>query len=543
MNRTTRRKTVVAVLATTLAATGCGINPYVRTKGIEASLPSSTIEKPRFAGDLEQAIADVDAQRLAYYDHLDKRTVQRNLLSGGLIALSAGALYYGVTASTVGPRRAVVNAGALAGGAYALGSYSNSPNTELAYLNAANDLTCLVLRTRPWLVKQDDEVAFTSAVDDLLKKTNAFDALFQKQISQSDTPRDFLRHHPFEQKMLYNARVTLRKASNFKGAVDSAGFQLRQEAVLASNLANFEIHRLQPELANPSSIMVGLRNTNQVFKDIKPLDVPKATDQTDGSPAAGSDGTPTNAGASTTKSSPPAAAAKPPATPEAASTAISDLGKQADKLSAKVIEQTALLEAEQKTNKAQAEKTQAELKKLSQELHGLSKTIADLKRGETAKLTVIDDAQKTAAGKAAAEKLAEALSDVLAAMRPVNATLQRAYSLKPYVKSIPECQPREGQTFEFAFEPGEVTLTPGQSFEVAVKGGVGVPHIWLSGAKGNEKGEMPTFTTSIDGGIARAKLTILSTTPPGEMHIFAVDGSGKQRDDIKVIVEAKAAGK
>jgi hypothetical protein len=54
---------------------------------------------------------------------------------------------------------------------------------------------------------------------------------------------------------------------------------------------------------------------------------------------------------------------------------------------------------------------------------------------------------------------------------------------------------------------------------------------------------MPTFTTSIDGGIARAKLTLLSTTPPGEMHIMAVDGSGKQRDDIKVIVVPAPAKK
>ena len=539
------RKTTIALLAAALLASGCSINPYVREAGMEHSLPTpAPMDKPRFAGDLEQAIQDVDNQRVAYYSHLSRRTVERNLLSGGLIALSAGALYLGVTGKVGEGQRAITNLGALAGGAYALGNYSNSPDTELAYLNATNDLTCLILRTRPWLVKEKEYTEFDGYIQVLLKKINKLDAMFQNQIAQSTSSDDFVKHHDFERQMLYNARVTLRKASNFKGFVDSAGFQLRQEAVLASNVANFEILRIQPALANPSTVMVGLRSTNKVFNDIKPVDVPHPDAQNpkpDAQPEANpEESAKPSAGAAPSASVPPSkSAAAAPAAPEKPSPAISDLGKQADMLAAKVVALQALLDDQQKTNKTQAAKTQVEIKKLKAELHDLNTIVTTLKPEQVAAQMLIHEKEKTADAIA----LAKALSDVMEAMRPVNATLTRAYSLRPYVKGIPECQPRNAQLFEFAFDASEVTLNPGQSFDVAVKGGVGVPHIWLSGAISDGKEEAPKFTTSIDGGIARAKLTILSTTPPGEMHIMAVDGSNKQRDDIKVIVVPAPAKK
>lgn len=537
------RKTTLALLAAGLLVSGCSINPYVREAGMQHSLPTPQVN-PIFAGDLEQAIQDVDQQRIAYYRHLSSRTVERNLLSGGLIALSAGALYLGVTGKVGEGQRAIANLGALAGGAYALGNYSNSPDTELAYLNAANDLTCLILRTRPWLVKEDDNQKFNNSIVALLEKTNALDALFQNQIARSNAPSDFLKEQHFVRQMLYNARVTLRKASNFKGFVESAGFQLRQEAVLASNVANFEILRIQPVMANPSTVMVGLRNTHKIFNDIKPVDVspadaqnPKPDAQFEPNP--GESAKPPVGAASGAAAPPSKSAAGAPASPETPSPASSDAGKQADMLSAKVVALQALLNDQQQRNETQAGKTQVEIKKLTAELHDLNKMVATLKPEQVAAQKLILDKEKSAEAIA----LATALSDLMAAMRPVNAPLTRAYSLRPYVKGIPECQPRNAQLFEFAFDANEVTLNPGQSFDVAVKGGVGVPHIWLSGAISEAKDGMPTFTTSIDGGIARAKLTLLSTTPPGEMHIMAVDGSGKQRDDIKVIVVPAPAKK
>lgn len=523
------RKLIASVLVATLFVSGCAVNPYVRTAGMQESLPgAATATTPAFHGDLEQAIVHVDAQRTAYYDELKTRTVQRNLLSGALIGLSAGALYAGVTVGAGASNRAVLNFGTAAGGAYALGQYSDSTKTELAYLKATNDLTCLVLRTRPWLVKSNDFGQFNRDVSALLHTTNVLDTLFQKQIALSGNTDKFLKDHNFERQMLYKARVTLRKASNFKGFVETAGFQLRQEAVLASNVANFEIHRLQPELVNPSNALVGLRNTSQAFRDIKPLDVepPEA-------PKVDADDDKTTP--------PPVAASSAPAkstqsTPPVSPTAASELGKEADKLTKLIEEQASLQAAHKKASDATAKKTKSDIAKLDKKLEEIKKAIETIKTGQAANLTLTDNALI----KQDAIELAKKLSDVLAALRPVNSVLTRAYSLKPYVKSIPECQPLNTQTFEFAFDDGEVTLNPGQSFDVAVKGGVGVPRIWLSGAKGNEKGEMPGFTTSIDGGIARAKLTLLASTPPGEMSIMAVDGSGKQRDDIKVIVIAPA---
>ena len=64
---------------------GCSLHPYVLAAGKQTSLPiPTTTTNLLFAGDLEQAINDVDTQRNAYYKKLENRTSNRNLLSGGL---------------------------------------------------------------------------------------------------------------------------------------------------------------------------------------------------------------------------------------------------------------------------------------------------------------------------------------------------------------------------------------------------------------------------------------------------------------------------
>lgn len=524
---TSHRVTASALLLSTLIVSGCASNPYILSKQLKSSIPAtSTIT---FAGDLDKAIADVDKQRSAYFNELKNRTVQRNLLSGSLIGLSAGALYQGVTSSAGAGGRSVANLGAAAGGAYTLGNYSNNPPTELAYINAFNDLTCLVMRTRPWLVTTPDYNAFTTTVINLRTATDALDRLYQKQAAKSGDSVAFVKKQRFERQMLYNARVTLRQASNFQGFVETAGFQLRQEALLASNAANFEIHRNQPDLANPSVFIASLRSTSQAFRDIKPLEPTPADAQKnindDGDK---NDAPPTEQSSSNSSKSTNTAISSSTST---SSTAASELGKQADAVEAKLKALEASAAKDKAANKKQADTTRDDIKKLTADFAVLKKQLSAIQTNQTTTLSVSLSMTDSIS-------LAHALSDLLNAMRPVNATLSRAYSLKPYVKSIPECQPQNGLALEFAFDSDETTLQQGQTFDVALKGGVGIPRIWLSGAKSNDKNEMPKLVTVIEGGIARAQLTLLPTTPEGVMHIMAVDGSGKQRDDIKVIVVA-----
>ena len=521
------------------------MNPYVHTEGLQASLPRALVPlkttsvisstetqsttMARFAGDLEKAIDDVDKQRNAYLSKLESRTVQRNLLSGSLIGLSAAALYKGATATTGASNRSVFNFGALAGGAYALGNYSNSPKTEFAYINAANNLGCLVMRTRPWLVTGSDYDAFTVSIAALVSATDALDTLYQVQAAKSGNSRGFVAAHPFERIILNKARTTLRKASNFKGFVETAGFQLRQEAMLVTNAANLAIHAEQPGLVNPANALTGLRSTSQAFRDIKPLDVSPANTQQD---ATEQPTTAPQTGKETTTSD-IVATPKPSTSSLASPTAASGLGKAADDLTMQINAQAALLAAQQKANDKAAKKTKGDIEKLQTSLDAIHKALAALQAGEIARLTVTVNRLTTAD----AESLARTLSVVLSAMRPVNAVLTRAYSLKPYIKTIPECQPLNAQAFEFV-QDDDVMLNPGQSINFAVKGGTGIPRFWLSGAKGNVKGEMPELTTSMDGGVAQVKLKLLADTPLGEMQVMAVDGSGKQHDEIKVIVEA-----
>jgi hypothetical protein len=535
-------KSAVAVMVSAVLASGCATNPYVMTEGLKTSLNTkknnttqyvpeqAKLDNSSYGGDLEQAISDVDAQRNAYMDAVVNRTNQRNLLSAGLITLTAAALYKGVNAADGGSSRAVANLGAVAGGAYALNSYSNSPNTELAYLNAANDLTCLILKTRPWLVKEADFQKFKTSIETLSTAINALDKAFQAQAAQSGNTKAYVRNHPFEMKMLYNARVTLRKAHNFHGYVTSAGFHLRQEAILVANNTHLEIHRLQPDLVNPSMALSGLRSTSQAFREIKPLDVPSADSQKE--PADEGVGSMSNNSSGETKTGKPPSANEGNNGKSDETTANSDMGRAADKLNDLVQEQTKLLQQYKKTAATESQKTKAEIDALNKKLMGVSKAIADIKEGKKTDVQLMVP-QLTATD---AKDLAIKLSNLLEKMREINTTLTRAYSLKPYVKNIAQCQRNPADDFGFTFEDDTVQLFPGQSFEVAVKGGVGVPQIWLSGAKSSSQDERPTFTTSIDGGIPRAKLELKPKTPPGDLYIMAVDGSGKRQDQMKITV-------
>lgn len=525
---------LAVALVTSLFVSGCSLTPYVRTTGLETSLPSPTrVTSGRFAGDLEAAIEDVDLQRTSYLNKLVERTRNRNILSGALIVLSAGALYRGITADAGSASRSVANLGIAAGGAYALGSYSESPNTELAYIRATNDLTCLVLRTRPWLMPTEDYRAFFWRVHALQHRIDHLDEMHQKQFAQSDNRKQFLKDTGFHQKTLRNARLTLRKASNLMGYINSAGFQLRQEAQLVSNTANFEIHRLQPALAAPSTLVVAMRATSQAFRDIKPLEVPDADDQKkveelDEGVGKGEGQTKSASGGGKTGS---------PSTPAAVgATNISDLAKAADELIKQIAAIESALDKHKKTTKKETEKSRDDLKAMNKQIAALQMQLknhqaspAHVPAGET---TVVPPDDRTNA-----VELAKALSDLFQAMRPVNAVLSKTYSLKSYVRDIPECRAPNVQPFKFTLDTDEVKLNPGQTFEVGVVGGVGIPQIWMSGAIGKNIEEMPKFATVIEGGMARARLTLLLSTPASEISILAVDGSGKQFDEIKVVVE------
>lgn len=529
---------LILSVAASLVLSGCSLHPYVRTSELETSLPKPVAAaNPEYAGELEQAIADVDKQRSEYLNKLVKRTEQRNSLSGALITLSAGALYSGLTIDASSSTRAVANLGTLAGGAYALGNYSNSPGTELAYIRAANDLTCLVMRTRPWLMKTGDYDAFKKSADRLESSINVLDALYQRQVAQSTNESAFLKQTAFQRGRLHDARLTLRKAHSLKGFVETAGFHLRQDAMLVSNTTNLEIHRLQPALADPTSFATSLRSTAQAFRDIKPLDVgapDKQEDDADKADKSDKNGT-----------------ASAPANPASAAvgsttTTTSDLGKEADKLSAQIDVLTQSLAKEKAANKDATSKTNALVAKHVKELAALTERLQAVEKAITtagAEASVVIAPDKKAAEKVAAEMLAAALADVFQAVRPVNSGLTRAYSLKPFVKDIPECRQQDGQVLAFTLDKDEIPMMPGQTLDVAVTGGLGIPKIWMSGAAGStdEKAAATTLTTSIDGGLARAKLVIGSKVPDHDIYIMAVDGSGKQKDQIKVIVKAQAS--
>src|SRR5712671_6390247 len=88
-----------------------------------------------FAGDIADALDAANDQRKQYFGFVRNRSRDRNLAGAGLIALSAGAVYKGVTSDSGSTKRQLSLLGATGAGIYGATTFLTNKDSEAAYLS------------------------------------------------------------------------------------------------------------------------------------------------------------------------------------------------------------------------------------------------------------------------------------------------------------------------------------------------------------------------------------------------------------------------
>lgn len=216
-----------------------------RTGDAPAALCPTTTGSTEFAGGADAAIQCLDAWRAAYYgairEHTQFRATQELLIG----ALSAKALYEGVTGSGNGHHIAALGAGT----ALLYGNLvRRSPNQKLAvYAAGMQALSCAAIRSRPLLMTSDEFSGFSALVDAQATQLGVLSGALSLQAGAN---------HLDARNTLSQMQVDLDKAVRLRDRVAMSGAEITgQVGRIVSNVTE-QLRRTEPDPATITA-MVG----------------------------------------------------------------------------------------------------------------------------------------------------------------------------------------------------------------------------------------------------------------------------------------------
>lgn len=533
MKSTVRRsclRTPVAMIA--VALTAC--SPFLLHEGLDddlspvrqagTTLPGqpggsqSSEDRFPFAGDIAAALDAANGQRLLYFAAVRGNARDRNIVGASLITLSAWSVYKGITSDSTSTKRLLALAGATGAGIYGLGAYLTNREAEQAFLAGYRGITCLIIRSRPLLIRDSEFRQWSDDVDALQEKIASVDLTLSKVQTKRYQELEQLggaelhRNLEVEFRHLYDALAKSRKLLNVSRSlqqrVQTAGFTLRRRVELVVANVNEEVHRTEHDLPKLESLVANYSNITKTFSSIKPVEQgDTGAADTKGGDGARTDatGSPTAPSAASTETSPSAPAVRQPAQ--------TTLGKQVDAQ----VERNVKLEADNK--------------KLKKQLEEQKKAPKAPPAAKTAPKELVSTGDR--------EQLREGLSKLYALHRIVNARLVTFDSMAKSVKDIGQCDAGAGAGLVISPDVDELAVEPGQTYRFSISGGQGIPRAWLVGVKGGGDKDEITLSMTIENGMAIARVAIPGAAPAGTAYLVITDGSGKQKEEIALQIAAK----
>lgn len=510
-------------------------NPYQQSDRVAADLKDPAQSK-LFAGRLGEAMADVHAQREAWFSALSSQAKARALTAGTLIGLGTAGVIGGVRAgvASASTTRNLALAGGLAAGAYSSFSFFTNDVHEKAYIDGYTRLTCAIAEMRPVMLTSEERGALQVEGEsaDLKKAYTALDAQIAK----------FNAAHPIDRNAktpagrtvdaaltaAYRARDTQRGISDWLSYVDSAGFMLRREAELIVARVAGAIQAGQNKI-DPQGLTSGLSSIVKAYRDIK-----LAPDDTTGAatgaatpaveaskPAASAPSTANESEANTPVPVKKAAEDKPGATEtakaEAAAAQANTPVKDAD--TATLLE--AAIKRLQVSNAASAEQAKAsalEAKSAASEAKQFANQSAGYCNGtDAAAKSCNADLQKDLTA------LAMATANLYAARRPLSNRLANFNTQRKTVRDLPGC----GGGSLMRLNPGaDATIEAGKPYEINIHNPEGMPALSVNGPATGE--------ILVRGSLFVARIT---PTEAGTVNVTVTDAKGGS-DDVVLTVKA-----
>ena len=270
MNVQSRVSLILLIALTTILA-GCAVfdplpTPGTRSRdGVQAQLcpapeffrdsaGGATIRE-EFAGDAEAAIRCLDAWRAAYYgalkDHYRFRSAQELLIG----ALSAKALYEGISGAGNGHHIAALGIGSAV-------LYGNmvrrSPNPKLqVYAAGLKALSCAAIQARPLLMIESERQALTSAINVQSAQLGVLSGLLARSAyggSASESEID-------ARNTLNLMQADLDRASQLNTRILHSGEEIRSQVGRIVDNVTEQLRRTEPD---PSSITDLIKSYGQL---------------------------------------------------------------------------------------------------------------------------------------------------------------------------------------------------------------------------------------------------------------------------------------
>jgi hypothetical protein len=471
---------------------------------------------------LPDAIDAADRMRTVYMDGVRHRSFRHDAFGMGVIAMTAVAVYKGVTADTDGTRKYLAKAGAAGGAYYTANTFFNSTDVEVAFLQGYRDVTCRILRARPFLIDADAYrpwkhrvIELEHAITEVDTRLSQLQSLHFQELELNHGKEVHARlgreFHDIVD-ALRRARLLLKHAIAYQGRVETAGFALRRDVEMIVSDVSQRTHAARRELDPADTLVAKFRATAKAYGSIKPVDQeetgdttsgaePKATPNTDGKGAVEDDG----------KSEEGKAAPKA-ATPAPSSPATSPGGKAMDDQSAKIKR----LEALQKDLQAKVAK--------------LEKDKAPAKPSTA--VSMIPPEERL--------QLRRDLAQLYHRHRKVNEMLIRHDALYQTVKNLEICQPESALLLTLTPDVDSLKVVAGQTYQFSIHGGRGIPRALLVGAKGSGDKEIK-LTVVIESGAAIAKVVMPAAPAAGTAYLVVTDSAGIQKEEVALEIEAAPA--
>lgn len=255
-------KSAVSVLSiSALLLSGCGsiMNPYVTSPENMDFLAKDQAGED-FAGGMTDAIPYAVSQHTAYINAIGERARFRNGLALSLIPLSAAGVFIGLTGSSRRSTDALTAIAVGGTGAYALGSYFDSPPLERVYINGAVTVFCAINAMRPYLISETEFGYFETdtkglgpKISDVKRDINSFSTGGSVASGQAAALISYANT------VVAKAKQVQTAGDSLAGKIGTAGVTLTSAVKVIEGQVNVQAVTLQPNLASLMTSLQGLQ--------------------------------------------------------------------------------------------------------------------------------------------------------------------------------------------------------------------------------------------------------------------------------------------
>jgi hypothetical protein len=265
----------LAIAGCVLFMGACSLmNPYVRSdllKCEQATDQDATCAKPDvghagadkspYVGEAASAIRAANDQRNLYIKEMGGQYEFNSAAGLGMLALSADAIYKGLTSKSASSTRWVAAEGAAVAGIYGVDTWLHNKSTEAAYVVGFQAITCTLLRTRAILLPVEEYRRFDGDIVEFENQIKEVDSTLSKlQIAwdfgeeagkslEKGEQANLKRETGNVYTTLAKSRKLLLTARSYEAEINASGQTIRNQVDLIIASVSSQLAQSEPDVS------------------------------------------------------------------------------------------------------------------------------------------------------------------------------------------------------------------------------------------------------------------------------------------------------